>query len=132
MEKTDYVIKLDLDCNELEFKDYINRFKIVLHIIGFIKLEDINVMQTKKGFHVYLAIESKKVVLLPSDLVCLQSLMGSDYKRECFNFLRVKSGLVLDDSWNVLFNRKWGFKDGQKTLLSQENRRMDLEKLFYE
>jgi len=45
--------------------------------------------------------------LTPMQIVCIQAIMGSDWKRECFNMLRAsqledKSELV-NKHWNVLF-----------------------------
>jgi hypothetical protein len=129
MNNINYTLKLDFDGLEVDYSEQINRIKIVFHIIGFLRLNSVDVKQTKKGFHTYLYIQSPKVLLNPIDLAFLQSLMQSDYKRESFNFLRIKSGVGLfNNEWNVLFSEKRKTSDNQ--VLSAESDRPDLEKLF--
>jgi len=45
------------------------------------------------------------------EIVLLQALCGSDWKREAFNYMRVLSGI---ENWNVLFVKKFSksFKEG--------------------
>jgi hypothetical protein len=123
---TDYTLKLDFDGKQTDYEGHVKRIKLCLNIIGFIRIKDVNIMQTKKGFHTYLTVSSNKTDLLPKDIVCLQSLLGSDFKRECFNFLRVKSGMLLNENWNVLFSKKWD-SNGVKSV---EHTRPDLKNLF--
>ena len=61
-----------------------------------------------KGYHVI--IDMKRDI---PDIVAvtLQSLMGSDYKRECYNLIRVANGIK---NWNVLFKSKKKFRIGGK------------------
>jgi hypothetical protein len=125
-----YTLKLDFDGPETAFIENIKRVRTVLHIAGFLNLDDVIVRQTQKGFHTYLKISSKKTQLIPGDIVTLQCLLGSDYKREAFNFLRVKSGVnLLGNVWNVLFTEKHKTSNGER--LSQETERPDLKPLFY-
>jgi hypothetical protein len=127
-----YTLKLDFDGNEKEFLENIKRIRNVFRIIGFLKLTDVKVKQTKKGFHTYLYIESPKIPLNSIDLVALQSLMNSDYKRESFNFLRVKSNVGLfNNEWNVLFSQKWeNTPNNESKIMSIESDRYDLKSLF--
>jgi hypothetical protein len=125
--KLSYFLKLDFDVLEPEYLKLIERIKTIFNIIGFLKLESVRVMQTKKGFHTYLTVSPKgKLQIMPMDMVALQAILGSDYKREAFNFNRVKSGVNLrGNAWNVLFNSKWKTNNGE--LLSSEVERKDLE-----
>jgi hypothetical protein len=129
-------LKLDFDGKEKDYLKHIQCIKIVLNIIGCLKLVDVKIMQTNKGFHTYLYINTPKaknnrpkIVLTPMAIVALQTLLGSDYKRESFNFLRVLSNVgILEENWNVLFGKKWNATLG---VLSEETPRPDLKPLFY-
>lgn len=129
-------LKLDFDGPEKEYRKQLKRIKIVLNIIGVIRLKEVKIMQTTKGFHTYLYITSPQFTLLAIDLLALQAMMGSDFKREAFNFIRVIStrqkGELLAEGWNVLFESKWKTVLGQlQGELSREKPRPDLEKLFF-
>ena len=69
--------------------------------------------QTKHGIHVTIEFKSK-LPISDKDIVFMQTLLGSDWKREIFNWKRVRSGLK---NWNVLFNKKF---DSQMKLISRE------------
>ena len=80
--------------------------------------EDTKVLETKKGFHFYHTVESKRP-LTPLEIIIIQLALGSDYKREIFNLRRARAwldGEELEDGWNVLF--KYKYKKGK--LVSQE------------
>jgi hypothetical protein len=127
-----HTLKLDYDnLTEEMFKNYVIP-NILEHFssIGFIKIVNVKVMQTRKGFHVYLIVKCNDGVVLTSMAICgLQAILGSDDKRERFNFIRILSQVDLDDDgWNVLFDSKWETSTGK--LLSREVERPDLEKWF--
>ena len=87
-----YQIMLDYDVRERVFKRRLKDIVIANCIMGFIQVFLVKINQTNKGFHVILNIESR-CEFSDNDLVCLQAIYQSDYKREAFNFLRVKNGL---------------------------------------
>lgn len=127
------ILKLDFDGSEKTYRRRIKKMKAVLNIIGLLKLTKVKVMQTKKGFHTYLYVQSPKFKIQSMDIVALQSLLCSDWKRESFNFIRVVSSRgnrrLLSEGWNVLFESKWKTKLGEP--LSKEVERPDLVKLFF-
>lgn len=92
------IIKIDYDTHKKTF----NRIN---NVIYFLRLDvyDCKVQRTKRGWHVELYIKNK---VNDWELVILQLLMQSDYKREMFNLLRVHSGKFKNQSWNVLFKKK--------------------------
>lgn len=128
------VLKLDFDCIEPEFINYVKRIRTTLRIIGVLQLVDVKVMKTHRGYHVYLFINSTKYKIMSQDVLCIQALMGSDWKRESFNYLRViskcQNGELLNENWNVLFISKWQTSSG--LFKSKETEREDLKSLFFD
>jgi len=51
-----YVLKLDWDIKETKFKSYVKRVRANLNIIGLFRVSAVKVMQTFKGFHIYLTL----------------------------------------------------------------------------
>jgi hypothetical protein len=68
---------------------------------GKLQLTDLEVTRTKHGWHLYLEVRNKMCDL---DVVFVQLLLGSDFRRECFNYRRVQLGLR---DWNFLFSEKY-------------------------
>jgi hypothetical protein len=66
----------------------------------------ITTKQSKHGIHVRIAFKSE-LKISDFDLVFMQLILMSDWKREVFNWKRVRSGLK---KWNVLFKRKYNNK----------------------
>ena len=64
---------------------------------GKLQLTDLEIMRTKHGWHFYLEVRNKMRDL---DRVFVQLMLGSDFKRELFNYRRVKLG---ERDWNLLF-----------------------------
>lgn len=66
------------------------------------------------------------------ELVFLQLAMQSDFKRECFNLLRVSSEAFSNQSWNVLFRKKFrialNYKTAKKQIKSNTMVRKSLQK----
>ena len=98
------LIKLDIDGKRIDWR----RIRTVLSMFNLkVIIKNSSLKRTRNGFHLYLDIKSKFFV---DDLtLCfLQAVMGSDYKREMFNWNRIVYG---DDwqkkHWNVLFNQKF-------------------------
>lgn len=119
-------LKLDIDIKDFEkVRSIIKNRCSVFGILGNIKPVGVEVRSTAKGYHIYLNVESE--VVLDSFAICfLQMALGSDYKRETFNFMRFRQSLSKD--WNVLFARKY---DGNGNLLSMEKDEPALSSLLW-
>jgi len=119
------MLKIDIDIKDFgKVRSIItNRCRGVFAILG-IKPIGCRVFGTAKGYHVYIDIEGEYSSF---DVCFLQMAVGSDYKRETFNFLRFKNSL--DKKWNVLFAKKY---DGQGNLLSSEIEEPILSKLLWD
>ncbi len=98
------LIKLDIDrldnilylVSDLEKRlRFIKKMKVVS-----LKVE--KVCKTKKGYHIYLRSKDK---LSDTEVILLQSALGSDWMRELLNLRRVRNGQNMD-SWNILFTSK--------------------------
>jgi len=120
-----YELKLDFDFKPRSAKRFAkeiaNKLKFLTSFFG-ISVIDVKVYETNKGLHVYISLYSN-VELTDEDIVVLQLALGSDYKRELFNWLRVRSRDKFKH-WNVLFKVK--YKNGvivskeEKTELAEE------------
>jgi hypothetical protein len=64
----------------------------------------IRVDRTRRGYHVTVAVRQR---IAPLGIVALQAAMGSDWRREAFNFSRARKWKQLDafwrGRWNVLY-----------------------------
>lgn len=107
------ILKMDLDIRDFEkVADIVSkRCGAVLNILK-IKPAGVTVRSTARGYHIYLEVEGEYTSF---DLSFLQMALGSDYKREVFNYMRFKDSLSKD--WNVMFSKKM---DANGTILSQE------------
>lgn len=109
------MIKLDFDGKTLP----INRIRFVFKILR-LSLEDVKVYKTVRkwkssekkpdyGWHVRLWVKETMPIY---HLGYVQALMGSDWKRESYNFIRIVNLLarnikgVMRENWNVLFSKK--------------------------
>ncbi len=59
--------------------------------------------RTAKGWHVIIRCRERFKAL---EIVALQAILGSDWRRETFNLARVRSGKLRGGQWNILFERK--------------------------
>lgn len=91
---------------------HFDRIELVLKLCD-LHVFEYDLRKTKRGWHYRIYLKEH---LHDMDIVCLQAIMNSDYKRECFNFNRVKKGYP--KNWNVLFNEKIEFISGK--VLSRE------------
>lgn len=61
--------------------------------------------RTQRGWHVVVGIQEK---VRPALIVAAQAILGSDYKREAFNLMRVQSLAHVPrfwrERWNVLYS----------------------------
>src|SRR3989304_4479786 len=110
-------IKIDIDIPDFgKVSDIIAKRSFVFKKFGII-IKRILVFKTFKGWHIYFEImddeEWKKMT--KQDIIFLQAIIGSDFKREVFNWMRAKSGMGKE--WNLLFIRKYNAKG---ELISEE------------
>jgi len=119
-------LKLDIDIRDFEKVTSIIKNRCsVFKILGDIRPTGVEVRSTMKGYHIYLDVESVKP--LDSFPVCfLQMALGSDYRRETFNFMRFRHEAGKD--WNVLFKVKM---DGNGVILSKEKEEPALSSLLW-
>ena len=104
-------IKLDIDNKDLAFK-LVDRWAWVLsNFQDWFKVKGIKIRETSSGFHVYLSIDR---LLTAEDVIILQLILGSDYKREIYNLKRLRQ---LGKWENILFTYKLRFSD---SYISQE------------
>ena len=114
-----YELKLDFDFKPRSAKRFAkeiaNKLNFLTSFFG-IRVIDVKVYETNKGLHLYISLYSN-VELTDEDIVVLQLALGSDYKRELFNWLRVRSKDKFKH-WNVLFKVK--YKNGK--IISKEEK----------
>ena len=114
-----YELKLDFDFKPRSAKRFAkeiaNKLNFLKTFFG-IRVIDVKVYETSKGLHLYISLYSN-VELTDEDIVVLQLALGSDYKREIFNWLRVRSRDKFKH-WNVLFKVK--YKNGK--IISREEK----------
>lgn len=113
------ILKMDLDIRDFEkVSDIVSkRCGAVLNILK-IKPNAVTVRSTARGYHIFLEIEGEYTSF---DLCFLQMALGSDYKREVFNYMRFKNSLSKD--WNLLFSKK---VDEKGNILSVEKEEPEL------
>jgi len=106
---TDADILLDIDKKDVNAKELAERMRFITMFTSF-EFVKIDIYETRKGFHFYLWTDKPK----PSaeDKVVIQLALGSDYRREIFNYLRIRI-TPLPKKWNVLFQSKYD-KEGNK------------------
>jgi hypothetical protein len=111
------VLKLDLDNeqtepvyiykNKISFSDLavFNRLKTVQRFFRMRKITA-DIKPTKHGRHVTISFDSDKKIT-DADIVFLQLMLLSDWRRELFNWLRIRSNAK---KWNVLYKQKFNSK----------------------
>jgi len=123
-----YELKLDFDFKPRSAKRFAkeiaNKLNFLTSFFG-IRVIDVKVYETNKGLHLYISLYSN-VELTDEDIVVLQLALGSDYKREIFNWLRVRSKDKFKH-WNVLFKVK--YKNGK--IISKEEKTELAEEIEY-
>lgn len=69
------------------------------------RVEAIRIDRTRNGFHVVVGVRQK---IEPALIVAAQAVLGSDYKREAYNLMRVQSlprvSPFWRERWNVLYS----------------------------
>ena len=120
------VIKIDVD--DKNIAEVIERIKTVKEILekdANIKIKDFEVYETKNGFHIKCKAEN---ITHPLEIIILQLLLGSDWKRECLNYVRYKKIGERFEKMNYLF----GAKFENNKVASKEKIRKDLEEILNE
>lgn len=90
-------IMLDYD-EEYEILHFIQRYRFIFERVH-IPVKDISIVRSKGGgWHIRVKL---KVMLDPLTIIALQCILGSDWRRETFNMVRVLWTRI--EHWNVLF-----------------------------
>jgi hypothetical protein len=111
-----HTLKLDLDkptkerayslhAQKQQEKEILKRLEMAIKFFQF-KIFTIKSSKTKHGKHIMIVFTSPKKIT-DADIVFLQLLLLSDWKRELFNWLRVRSDCK---KWNVLYKQKFNSK----------------------
>lgn len=118
-------VLLDFDKKERWGKERFLKVADILHL----RIRGLKVMESVNGLHISFSLACRELDQI--SLVCLQALMGSDYKRETLNFMRARNGgAAFDVQWNVLFARKYvrDNENGEFVMTGAElGRREDIE-----
>lgn len=101
------MLDFDKSLNKIEFYQ---RLQMLSRIFNF-NVVNFNERKTRHGHHMVLTLDKK---FYDEDIVFFQLFLGSDYRREAFNWLRVRSKVK---QWNVLFKKKY---DSKLKLISEE------------
>jgi len=112
---TDADILLDIDRKRISAREFAERMRFI-SIFTAIEFKRLTIYETHKGLHVYLWCKDKKPS--PQEKVVIQLALGSDYRREIFNWLRVKDNTE-DARWNILFQGK--YDDNGKRVSREEH-----------
>lgn len=122
----------------LDFEEENPQKRLSIPRLGFVarilrlNIEDVKAWRTAKGVHVRIKLNG---TMHPVTAVLIQSLMGSDYARECYNALRVynlvagrETSETAKQMWNVLWYRK--IVDGE--VVSEEKYDSELTRALME
>jgi len=86
----------------------------ILKYLG-IKVVGVKIHHTMNGFHARLVCDNE---IDNVKAAFIQALLGSDYRRELSNLLKIERG---SKNWNVLFKQKWKTdRLGNEVLVSKE------------
>lgn len=116
------ILKLDLD-GKVEWK----RLRIVK------KMFDLRIdflysrwAKTRNGYHIYLFLKN----VLDEKAICfIQCAMGSDYRREVFNWMRIIRGAWKRRTFNVLFTKKFAVDWKGRLILTSEEKELPISSL---
>ena len=98
------------------------RLKIVKKMLDLsIDFEQSRWAKTKHGYHIYLFLKN----VLDEKAICfIQCAMGSDYRRELFNWMRILRGTWKRRTFNVLFTKKFAVDWKGRLILSSEEKEL--------
>jgi len=121
-----YTFLIDIDYkpeNPSKFvEEFVNKLIFIEDILK-VFTDEIEVYETRRGIHIYVYASSKRKIS-DEEIVVIQLALGSDYKREIFNWSRVISN-PRPKRWNVLFKGKERITKLSKTLTILMNRKID-------
>jgi len=105
-------LRLDLD-GKYGLSTFLERTWI-LKYLG-VKVVGVKIHHTMNGFHARLICDNR---IDDVKAAFIQALLGSDYRRELSNLLKIERG---SKNWNVLFKQKWKTdRLGNEVLVSKE------------
>jgi hypothetical protein len=114
--------KIIIDADSPDYGKFLKQFRRAYELMHGDYLLDpnsITVCKTKHGYHVYL---KSLVKLRPYEIIFLQAVFGSDFKREILNWHRCVRLKLSTDMWNVLFTQKAIVTGGGKArIISRES-----------
>jgi len=117
--RTDAHFLLDIDKKPENLTEFATEFSdrlVFLHFFTEFCFNKIHILETKKGYHIYLWTYTQTPT--PIEAVLIQLALGSDYRRELFNYNRVWSKNP-PPRWNILFRSKY---NGAGQVVSREER----------
>jgi hypothetical protein len=99
------VVKIDLDRAQLGAECF-RRLDLVCHLLRLTR-QAMYVARTTHGWHVALAVSQ---TLSPAQIVAIQAIAGSDWKREAFTLMRTRrlhrAGPYWSSRWNTLYDSR--------------------------
>jgi len=122
----EYIFLVDIDYKPENPSKFAEEFADKLIFVSDmlkIFIDEVEVYETKRGIHIYVYASSKRKVS-DEEIVVIQLALGSDYKREIFNWTRVISN-PRPKRWNVLFKDKEKITRLSKILTVLINRKID-------
>lgn len=112
------ILKLDID-GRLDWK----RIRSVIEMFNLdVDFARSSISSTLHGYHIYLGINSNTKID-DRELCFMQAVMGSDWRREILNWMRITRGAAWQKrNWNVLFMKKFSvdLATGRRKLSSKE------------
>lgn len=111
-------LRLDLD-GKYGLSDFLKRLWIIKYL--GLRVNKVQVHDTVNGFHLRLVCDN---AIDPIKAILFQALLGSDYRREMCNLLKIERG---SKNWNILFKEKWATdKLGNEYQVSRETYNKEL------
>jgi len=125
-----YTFLVDIDYKPKDLQKFVDEFVSKLEFVGDILriyFDEVEVYETVKGIHIYIYASSERKIS-DGEIVVIQLALGSDYKRELFNWTRVISN-PKPKRWNVLFKSRERITEMSRTLTAMINSKLnELEK----
>lgn len=109
------VLKLDWDRKIVNVFKYFDRLWFVSRKLD-LKIKEFRVFETRKGMHIYIDVRNR---LSDPEIVFIQLLAGSDWKREVINLKRIRNGVPMSEG-NKLFKAKYIWTNGEAYLHGRE------------
>lgn len=101
-DKADLLIDVDVK-NKKIIKKINYRYRWLAYYFKELLPAKFKVYKTKKGYHFYIYLLNKNQNYKNYELVLFQSLLMSDWLRECRNYYRIKQNFI---DWNIMFSVK--------------------------